>query len=298
VTETTPITLEQREFFEQNGYLALEGFCTDDEVEAIQRAYRQAWAASPSSIVVDNLVTGRRCRMNQLSEDEKDVPFYKVNDLYLEFEEVRNVVLGQRISAILASLLADSPVLCNTLNLLRSSQQDDHVDAIFMTPRTPHKLVATWMALEDAHPDAGRLRYYPGSHRIPLFTFSNGTHHVDREQMDEWAEHYRREVERMGLEPKLFTARKGDLFIWHGDLLHGGSRVNDEQLTRDSLVSHFYSLEDARAQQMDLAPLNSGYWWRRPPQEVPGEAPRSARAVAKALLPPRVKRVLRERLKL
>jgi ectoine hydroxylase-related dioxygenase (phytanoyl-CoA dioxygenase family) len=293
---TTAITAEQREFWGQNGYLALERFCTDAEVEAIKDAYRKVWETCPPSIVVDNLVNGRRCRMSQLSDDEREVPFYKVNDLFLEFEEVRQVVLSQRVSSLLAELLDDAPVLCNTLNLLRSSQQDDHVDAIFMTPRTPHKLVATWMALEDAHPDAGQLRYYPGSHLIPLFEFSNGTHHVDRSQMDEWASYYKGEVERRGLEAKLFSAKKGDLFIWHGDLMHGGSKVNDDQRTRDSLVSHFYSLEDSRAQKLDLVPLNSGYWWRRDPQEVPGEGSR-LRTAAKAVVPQSVQRVLRERLR-
>lgn len=297
VPATATISDEQRRSWDQSGYLVLSGFCSDDEIEAVRSCYRRAWETCPRDVIVDNLTTGRRSRMSQLSEDERAMPFFKVNDLYLEYEEVREVVLGERISAILGELLGDAPVLCNTLNLLRSSQQDDHVDSIFMTPRTPHKLVATWIALEDSHPDAGMLRYFAGSHRIPLFEFSDGTRHAIREELPRWEAHYREHVERLGLEPEMFPAKRGDLLIWHGDLLHGGSKVNDPGRTRDSLVSHFYALEDAQAQRMKLNPLNAGYWWERPPQEVPGEVPSSPRAVARALVPKRARRALRRRLK-
>ncbi len=33
-----------------------------------------------------------------------------------------------------------------------------------------------------------------------------------------------------------FLARKGDAFIWHADLLHGGGSVTDDQTTRRSVV--------------------------------------------------------------
>jgi ectoine hydroxylase-related dioxygenase (phytanoyl-CoA dioxygenase family) len=46
-----------------------------------------------------------------------------------------------------------------------------------MTPATERKLVATWMALEDALPDAGPLRYYPESNQIEPFRFMTGLLH-------------------------------------------------------------------------------------------------------------------------
>lgn len=290
------LTGEQRESWERDGFLVLEGFCAEDEVEAVQTAHRRAWDEARPSVVVDDVLTGRRCRISDVAGEQRGTPFFKVSDLYLEFEEVRRVVLGERLSNVVAELLGDAPVLCNTLNLLRSSQQEDHVDSIYMTPRTPHKLVASWIALEDAHPDAGQLRYYPGSHRIPLFRFSNGTFHVDRAQMDEWEAHYREHVRRMGLEPRTFAARRGDVFIWHADLLHGGSKVTDPERTRDSIVSHYYALADAQAQRMTLRPLNSGYWWEREPQAVPGEEP-LPRRLARRILPARARQTIRRRLR-
>ena len=293
------LTGEQRAGWEQNGYLIVPRFFADSEVEAIQSCYHRAWEEARTSVVVDNLASGRRCRMSQLSEEEKQTPFFKVSDLYLEFEEVRQVVLGEKISRIMAELLGDAPVLCNTLNLLRSSQQEDHIDSKYMTPKTPQKLVATWMGLEDTDPDAGLLRYYPGSHKIPLFKFADGSYHEDPSQREEWAEYYRTQVRERGLEPKTFQANRGDLFLWHANLLHGGSKVIDPDLTRDSIVSHFYALSDAKARKYDVVALNSGYWWKRAPQAVPGEIPANrqyARRAARTVLPKRLRRVIRERI--
>ena len=38
-----------------------------------------------------------------------------------------------------------------------------------------------------------------------------------------------------------FSAKKGDLLIWHANLLHGGSKINEVNLTRKSMVAHYYA---------------------------------------------------------
>ena len=44
-----------------------------------------------------------------------------------------------------------------------------------------------------------------------------------------------------GLRPKYFEARKGDVLIWHANLLHGGSQRRDLRLTRMALVGHYFA---------------------------------------------------------
>jgi ectoine hydroxylase-related dioxygenase (phytanoyl-CoA dioxygenase family) len=43
------------------------------------------------------------------------------------------------------------------------------------------------------------------------------------------------------LEKKTFLAKKGDVFIWHANLLHGGNPMNQPELTRKSMVFHYYT---------------------------------------------------------
>ena len=43
------------------------------------------------------------------------------------------------------------------------------------------------------------------------------------------------------LQPQFFHAKKGDILIWHANLLHGGSKINEANLTRKSMVAHYYA---------------------------------------------------------
>lgn len=48
--------------------------------------------------------------------------------------------------------------------------------------------------------------------------------------------------EERGLETKTFMAKKGDVLIWHGDLMHGGAPIQDQSITRKSLIAHLMPL--------------------------------------------------------
>jgi ectoine hydroxylase-related dioxygenase (phytanoyl-CoA dioxygenase family) len=255
-------------FWSEHGFLALPGAYSAAEVEQVCEVYARAWNDKASSVVVDNLSTGRRSRISDLSAKEREQSF-KVNDLYLCFDEIRGICLKKEIVEVLTSLLGEPPVLCNTLNLEKSSQQGSHVDALYMTPRTPNHLAATWIALEDCDRQAGPLFYYPGSHKIPLYTFSTGKYHAVSAEMDAWTAYIEREIASRGLKREYFYPKKGDAFIWHANLVHGGGTIENKALTRRSLISHFFSLSDMRATGKDVVALGAGFWWRRNPQPVP-----------------------------
>jgi hypothetical protein len=141
-----------------------------------------------------------------------------------------------------------------------------------MTPRTPEHLIAIWVALEDAHEDAGQLEYYPGSHKIEQMIFGNGTRHFEPAEMTAWHAYMESEVAKAGLEKSTFSARKGDVFVWHSNLLHGGGPIADPVRTRKSLVFHYFSNNDAANLNLTLRPMSCGFWIDRPIQDVPQEA--------------------------
>nr|WP_255698981.1 phytanoyl-CoA dioxygenase family protein [Luteimonas sp. Y-2-2-4F] len=252
------------------GYAVLPGFYSDEEIEQAKAAVGQAWAERLPRLVVDDMVALKRLRLVDVDEHARAHHRFKTNDLYMEYEAVRRLGLNARLTPILTRLLGHVPVLCNSLSFEQGSAQDDHIDALFMTPRSPHQLVATWVALEDCHLDAGPLRYYPGSHRIPPYVFSTGSHHVVETEMPHWHAYVNHEVAARGLKPEVFAARKGDVFIWSAYLLHGGSPINDPARTRNSVVFHYYSEGDCVAQGCTLVPYEGGYWMHRPHQPVPG----------------------------
>jgi len=40
---------------------------------------------------------------------------------------------------------------------------------------------------------------------------------------------------------KEFHAKKGDVLIWHANLVHGGAPILEKGLTRKSMVVHYYA---------------------------------------------------------
>jgi len=108
-------------------------------------------------------------------------------------------------------------------------------------------LTAAWIAFEDIHPDSGPLEYYPGSHRLP-YVFSKDVGITERDfkqngytsYQAKYEPYVRELIARHGLEPEHFHARKGDVLIWHANLIHGGSARRDLRLSRRAVVCHFF----------------------------------------------------------
>jgi ectoine hydroxylase-related dioxygenase (phytanoyl-CoA dioxygenase family) len=62
--------------------------------------------------------------------------------------------------------------------------------------------------------------------------------------MPEFKQYIASEIEQHGLKAETLLAQKGDVLIWHSQLLHGGSEIIDKRRTRKSLVTHYFTNED------------------------------------------------------
>lgn len=225
----------------------------------------------PANVTVDDIESQLRMRMRDVVGTRFERRL-KINDLYLSHDVVRETLLDAPFVAILRTLLGHEPVLCNTLSIDRGTEQPHHVDTLFMTPQSDDHLIAAWIPLEDVHADSGPLFYYPGSHLIPPFRFSTGSQHVVWPEMPAWNAHIDGEIARRGLRREAFTPRVGDAFIWHARLVHGGSGIANDSLTRRSLVAHYFSQHDCvgMGAAVGAAP-SAGLWLDRPPQPVPDD---------------------------
>jgi ectoine hydroxylase-related dioxygenase (phytanoyl-CoA dioxygenase family) len=91
------------------------------------------------------------------------------------------------------------------------------------------------------------LVFYPGSHRLAyVFSKDVGISETEfqREGYRSYQEKYEPYIESLiasnRIEPEYFHARKGDVLIWHANLLHGGSPWRNMQLSRKAVVCHFF----------------------------------------------------------
>jgi ectoine hydroxylase-related dioxygenase (phytanoyl-CoA dioxygenase family) len=267
------VTPDQKRFFDENGFLILPGFFAPAAMDALKTHLDRLWEsrAEQPNIVIDahyGLPQEERTRFRRVSPEVRRFP-YKLLDLHLDDDPVRDLCGAQPLMDVLRALLGANPIVCNSLLFEKGSQQDAHFDTFFMPSKTPNMMAASWIALDSVTEDSGPVYYYPKSHLIEPYRFSHGgMNAIFAELPTGAAGHIETIIERHGLTRELFLPRQGDVLIWHAQLLHGGSTITNPEAKRCSLVTHYWTdidFPDA-AQRIDLG---DGRWiLRRDHQHV------------------------------
>jgi ectoine hydroxylase len=218
-----PAVQEKLLGFVDDGYLVLEGHLGGDEVDALNADLERRFE------------TGE-IRYHPLGK--------RVVNAFEHSPPVRGVVEDPELLRLLGFLLGREVSLFQTINFFVGSEQAAHSDSFHMTTEPVGYLIAIWVALEDVDPDGGPVFYYPGSHRLPyVMTEDIGDRSVGPGQPKNarYEDRIRDLIAERGLEPVEFTARRGDVLVWHANLLHGGRGIAREDATRKSLVAHYFA---------------------------------------------------------
>jgi ectoine hydroxylase-related dioxygenase (phytanoyl-CoA dioxygenase family) len=185
----------------------------------------------------------------------------RVLDAYVHFVSAREALFSAPIVHFLELVFQDRALLFQSLSFERGSNQGMHQDTFFVVVDRPMELAAAWIALEHVQAGSGELMYYDGSHRTPEFTFSGAHKHWNRDrdgtdQLDAATRHLHASAVELGFRNETFLPRKGDVFIWSADLVHGGTPRTDSDLTRASLVGH-YCPADAKPNYFSHTPARA-----------------------------------------
>lgn len=242
---------QQVRHFHEQGYLVLPGFLDRREVERMNRAVDRAWSNrtiyNPVTISAwTNTAEYTETYLRNVDPAARQQN-YKINHLYLSDPWVQDLLLGEAVQGVARQLLEGTPLLFNSLNMEWGSEQRFHFDTLYMPPPVEGRMVVLWFALERVRPGAGALQYYPQSHRLPPHRFSHGQLWALPDEMDVFDRHVEAQIAEHGLEPVRFLPDLGDVFVWHAQLYHGGSPIEDRTQTRRSLVAHFWRVEDVPA---------------------------------------------------
>jgi ectoine hydroxylase-related dioxygenase (phytanoyl-CoA dioxygenase family) len=259
----TSLTSEQKQFWEDNGYLVLPGLFQAEEVQAVndivERIAKDPKSGGNATIdVLHGTYAGKRFRAAEAPLEAFTGPI-KINDLFLEQAEVRHLALNKRLTHILKQLMDGAPMVCNSLNFMWGSQQPNHFDTWYMPPPVENKLAVSSICLEDVRPDAGPLVYYPGTHKIPPFRFSHGGIHAINEEMDACRAYVEEQLEKTKAPRLEFNGKAGDVFLWHGQLLHGGTAIKNPEHTRKTLVTHYWRAKDVEPERVAKIHRNGFY---------------------------------------
>jgi ectoine hydroxylase-related dioxygenase (phytanoyl-CoA dioxygenase family) len=132
------------------------------------------------------------------------------------------------------------------------------------------QLAAAWIPLEDIQAEAGPLVYYKGSHlpdQLGFYDWGQGSILASRDADSSifagYTKHLEEIVRSRGLQPSIFLPKRGDLLIWHGALIHGGTPMLNPGLTRRSFICHYTSM--ASHKQAQRFRVGNGYSFDLPP---------------------------------
>lgn len=208
----------------RQGYAILPGYFSNERIDSVNTEITRMLATSEAEFEYANKVMFA----------------HKKSDL------IRGVAEEEQLLRILSMLIGSSVELFQSINFVTGSQQRTHSDSIHMTTYPLGHMIAAWVALEDVSPDSGPLHYYPGSHKLPYVLNADYGNQGSRftigsKSYTDYENHIARLVREQELEKQLFLAKKGDVLIWHANLLHGGEAVTNPNSTRRSMVLHYFA---------------------------------------------------------
>jgi hypothetical protein len=212
----------------EQGYITLQGVLPQETACAI-------------ATDIDELVAEHQ-------EEPLEVLRERLNNAFPDSAATRKALVQPRVLEVLDLLLGKRMVPHQTLSLPVSSQQDEHSDQILMSTHPAGYMAAVWFALEDIDDECGPLVVHPGSHRWPYVSAQDVgiPKDSDQAQCDSiYNEHYygmiAGRVAKGDSEPFEFIPKRGDLLIWHSNLIHGARRISRAGATRRSLIAHYYA---------------------------------------------------------
>jgi phytanoyl-CoA hydroxylase len=230
------------EHWRDQGYIIIKQAIDDESIDLYLSELEQLKAKERSPLLVTaTTLSIPRPFSAEVVDSQTSV---RVVDDYFYSQASRNILMNKRIMDFIELVFESRPMLNQSLNFEKGSQQEVHQDTAFVRMNSPMKLAAMWVALEDVQAGNGELVYYPGSHRWEGFLFSKRFKHYDEErdgpeQLDQWHQWIHEEAESRGCQLSTFLPQKGDVLIWHAGLAHGGAKVTRPEATRRSLVGHY-----------------------------------------------------------
>lgn len=197
-------------------------------------------------------IRGRQLESSAVEACPLDETGVKINHLHCFSRAAARLSLTAEVVDFLSHVFAAPAAVTQSLTFLRGSEQPIHIDYPYVRQQKRLAYIAaSWTPLEDIHPDAGPLGYYPSGHKVEhsgFYDWGDGAVTYDpavaTRTPTDFAHYLQARMQAAGLKRVDFCPKRGDVLIWHGNLPHEGTKVADATLTRKSLVTHYTSLTD------------------------------------------------------
>lgn len=238
--ELTDVDAKSLAHYIDHGYVVFPKATDEEVIDEYLEFFEAAWDDPPDRDRVVCLWNRQQLPLNRKFYDGVT----KVGSLHLWFDRAGELIFPPAVRRFLTQIYERPPVVFQTMTMRKGSEEILHIDTGPLTLSEPMSMAASWVALEDVQPRSGEFQFVPGSHRLPelLHHGTDKGHNGDYEEYQKVLQTTLAMCEQRGLKTETFMAHKGDVLIWHADLMHGGAPIQDKTRTRLSLVAHFMPL--------------------------------------------------------
>ena len=197
-----------------------------------------------SDAEVDNFIAKHQSRID-LSKQWAE-SYLPSRLAFKEDSSITDLLCSQKITQIFDMFhppVVDSTRACEEAFVLHTSEARLgssniawHRDVIVPYDGMPKYIVVS-IALRDAEEGSGKIAYIPGSHKWDVDYEKIPAELIKKDSVAGF-DYYSNLIEHMGVEPVRFEAKKGDVLMWNGYVVHQGDLGSDFAL-RHTLTGHF-----------------------------------------------------------
>lgn len=228
-----------KNYFQENGYVIIRNVVPADLCDQARDAflkevkpyhgfiYRQA-SANPEK----HKITPHGYMLNSILNIQsiKTDPFPTFKKLGLE------VITHKNVTEKLRALMGELPKVVQSMYFEGNPATWAHQDSYYLDSEK-FNMIASWFAVEDIAPGAGRFYVYPGSHKIDME--KNGGDFDIAFNHDRYKELIKKIIIEKNLQIVAPSLRKGDIFLWHGKTIHGSLDTFQPEYSRSSFTAHY-----------------------------------------------------------
>ena len=220
----------QAEQFERDGFLAIRGLISPEEIAEIRAAFMEAAADGPVPGLSD--VPRGQTANDPLARYPRMMHPHKHGDKAVGQLAMR-YMLDPRLQPILADLFGEEPFAVQSMFYFKppgARGQDLHQDNFYLRVK-PGTCMAAWIAVDDADAENGGMMCVPQTAMLdiacpeqadPALFFT--TEHVEPPE---------------GLEPEMMQLKAGDVLFFNGSVIHGSTPNTSTDRFRRSLIFHY-----------------------------------------------------------
>ncbi|XP_077294009.1 phytanoyl-CoA dioxygenase, peroxisomal-like [Arctopsyche grandis] len=234
-----PLTKEQKDFYEKNGYLVIKKLIPDDILEKCRQHFvdlcNGAVDKGPMVMMREIALMEAGYTGENLYNKVQDILYDNVFSLYTEYPKLLDVIssfTGPNIMGMHSMLINKPP---------GTTRHPPHQDLYYFPFRPANRIVASWTAMEDVYKENGSLFVIPGSHKGELFIHRYPV--SDDNKINKAYHGIQNEFEIAPESERVYVPmEKGDTVFFHPIMVHG-SGPNTTKNFRKAISCHYAASE-------------------------------------------------------